>query len=40
MEQNMRSKQLSDRAEAALSFVLAMIIGTSLALALVYWWTT
>jgi hypothetical protein len=36
----MRNKQLSDRAEAALSFVLAIIIGTSLALALVYWWTT
>jgi len=40
MEQNMRNKQLSDRAEAALSFVLAIIIGISLALALVYWWTT
>jgi len=36
----MKNKQLSDRAEAALSFVLAIIIGISLALALVYWWTT
>jgi hypothetical protein len=40
MEQDMKNKQLSDRAEAALSFVLAIVIGTSLAVALLHWWTT
>lgn len=31
--------RLSDRAEAALGFVLAFFIGLSIALTLVYWWS-
>lgn len=31
--------RLSDRAEAALGFLLAFLIGLSIALTLVYWWS-
>jgi len=31
--------KLSDRAESALGFVLAFLIGLSVALTLVYWWS-
>lgn len=31
--------RLSDRAEAALGFVLAFFIGLSIALTLFFWWT-
>jgi hypothetical protein len=31
--------RLSDRAEAALGFLLALLIGLSIALTLVYWWS-
>ena len=31
--------RLSDRAEAALGFLLAFLIALSIAMTLVYWWT-
>jgi hypothetical protein len=39
MRQHYKTESLSNRAESALGFVLALVIGIALAAALVAWWS-
>lgn len=38
--QHYKTQRLSSRAEAALGFILALVIGTGLAWLLVMWWSS